>query len=406
MTEKMKNILIGLFVATSVTIVIAMILFLEPKVGDGKKHFHVRFTNIAGIAVGTRVAFAGKPVGEVVHIREVDDARDHPDDAGRIYCYELTLKTDSSLEIYETDEIAIRSIGLMGEKSINILPKAGKSAAPVPESQTLYASAVDPLENTLNQMTKVATRIDGTVEHVDTWFQQNSPLVTQNLQALHQATSRVDSTLATLEENQIIPAIRGTVDLMNDNLHYLRSSFVDDQLLHKIACLAEHLDQVASNFNADGAQILRNLNQTTKDLSSGVGTLGRLINRDDFYLHLSSLMSKAETLMNDINHYGILFQYDKKWQRSRTKKANLLKSLDSPKEFRAYFEGEVDGITSSLGRLSELLERAGDSEEKSKIADNEHFKTQFASLLRHAESLTDIIKLYNQGLVEQKNTAE
>jgi len=32
----------------------------------------------SGIVVGTRVAFAGKPVGEVTHIREIPDARRPP----------------------------------------------------------------------------------------------------------------------------------------------------------------------------------------------------------------------------------------------------------------------------------------------------------------------------------------
>jgi phospholipid/cholesterol/gamma-HCH transport system substrate-binding protein len=108
--------------------------------------------------------------------------------------------------------------------------------------------------------------------------------------------------------------------------------------------------------------------------------------------------------MNDINPYGILFQYDKTWQRNRTKKANLLKALETPKEFRSYFDGEVDAITTSLGRLSELMERADGADEKTKIAENENFKRQFAALLRSAQSLTDLIKLYNENLVAQQDT--
>jgi phospholipid/cholesterol/gamma-HCH transport system substrate-binding protein len=68
MTDKMKNILIGLFVSAAVTLTIAMILFLDPKIGDGKKTLEVRFSNISGITIGTRVTFAGKPVGEVESI--------------------------------------------------------------------------------------------------------------------------------------------------------------------------------------------------------------------------------------------------------------------------------------------------------------------------------------------------
>ena len=354
MTEKMKNILIGLFVAAAVTIVVAMILFLEPKVGDGKKTLRVRFTNIAGIVVGTRVAFAGKPVGEVIHIKEIPDARDRPDELGRVFFYELTLKTDSSVEIYDTDEIAVRSLGLMGEKSVAILPKAGKSAALITD-EIIYANSTDPLENTFTQISKVAMRIEKTVANVDSWFQENSRPLSRSIETFNQAVSNINGTFAALEEKQIIPVLRESADLLNDNLRYLRSGLIDDQILQKIAYLAEHLDEAARSFNLDGAAALRNLNQLTRDIASGKGTIGRLFAREDFYLHLNSLMSKAETLMNDINHYGILFQYDKSWQRSRTKKANFLKALETPKEFRTYFDGEIDAITASLGRLSELL---------------------------------------------------
>ena len=405
MTDKMKNILIGLFVTSAVTIVVAMILFLEPKVGDGKKTLHVRFANIAGIVVGTRVAFAGKPVGEVVHIKEIPDARNQADESGRVYFYELTLKTDSSVEIYDSDEIAVRSLGLMGEKSVAILPKSGKSAKLITD-EIIYANSIDPLENTFNQITKVASRLEKTVGNVDSWFQENSGPLSTSIAVFNQAASNINTTFASLEEKQIIPALRESADLLNDNLRYLRSGLVDDQILQKIAFLAEHLDEAARSFNLDGAAALRNLNQVTKDISTGKGTIGRLLARDDFYLHLTSLISKAETLMNDINHYGILFQYDKTWQRSRTKRANFLKALETPKEFRTYFDGEIDAITTSLGRLTELLDRAENTDEKTRIAESENFKKQFAALLRSAQSLTDSIKLYNENLVGQQDDAQ
>lgn len=403
MTDKMKNILIGLFVTAAVTIVVAMILFLEPKIGDGKKTLRVRFANIAGIVVGTRVAFAGKPVGEVIHIKEIADARDHPDEAGRVYFYELTLRTDSSVEIYDSDEIAVRSLGLMGEKSVAILPKAGKSATLITD-EIIYANSIDPLENTFNQMTKVANRIETTVAHVDSWFQENSAPLSASIELFNKTASSINGTFAKLESEEFIPVLRESADLLNDNLRYLRSGLVDDQILQKIAFLAEHLDETARAFNLEGVAALKNFNQITHDISTAKGTIGRLIARDDFYLHLTSLISKGETLMNDINHYGILFQYDKHWQRSRTKKANFLKALETPKEFRTYFDGEIDAITTSLGRLGELLDRAETGDEKTRIAENENFKKQFAALLRSAEALTDSIKLYNQGLMQQQDS--
>ncbi len=409
MTDQLKNILIGLFVVAAVTIVTSMILFLKPTVGDGKKTLHVRFANIAGINVGTRVTFSGKPVGEVISINEVYNAREVPtDDSGRVFFYELLLKVDSSVDVYNTDELAIRTTGLMGEKSIAILPKApAKGRIPkLVNEEIIYANSVDPLENTFNQMTKVATRVQTAVENFDQWFEENRTILTSAIQSFDTAMLGAGQVLTQVQKENLVPSIRQSVDTLDQNLKLIRSSLDDDQILHKASTLIGSLNQAAETFNTDGASAMKNMNLISRDIATGTGTLGRFINQDDFYLRVTSLTNKAETLMNDVNHYGLLFQYDKKWQKSRTKKANLLKSLDSPKEFRDYFEGEVDTITTSLGRLTELLGRAQEEGERTKIVQSDLFKKDFAVLLRQVQSLTDSIKLYNEELVANSDIGQ
>ncbi len=402
MTDRIKNILIGLFVVGAVVIMVSLVLFLKPTVGDGKKILGVRFTNISGISVGTRVTFAGKPIGEVTHIRELAKARDAADEQGRIYMYELTLKIDSSVDVYSSDEIAIKTTGLMGEKSIAILPKISNKdnpALPITD-QIVYANSTDALENTFNQVSRVANRLEVAVGRLDTWFADNQAYVTNALKSFDGAMNQVEGILGLIDHEKLVPAIRESVGLINDNMGLVKTSLEDDQLLHKFASLADNLDQAADSFNTDGAQTLRNLNQISRDIASGSGTVGRLITGDDLYLRVASLMNKGETLMNDINHYGILFQYNKQWQKGRTRKATLLKALDTPQEFRNYFEGEIDSMTTSLGRLSELMDRAG-LEERSRIVQSDAFKRDFASLMRQVQGLTDSLKLYNEGLIAE-----
>lgn len=404
MTDKMKNILIGLFVLTAAMLAIGTILFLDPKIGDGKKTLLVRFSNIAGIANGTRVTFAGKPIGEVVAIKEIHDARETSlDDTGRVYFYLLTLKLDSSVQVYSSDEIAMRTTGLMGEKSIAILPKnplAGHTAYPITD-QILTANSTDPLENTLTQIAKASQRMDGSLTHLDDWFLRNQNNLSYSIQALNQFLDQGHALISSVDQSGFVPSITQASHKLNENLELFRSGLEDEKIFQRISNLAETFTQVADSFNTDGALALQNIHQITQDIARGTGTVGKLINGEDLYLRLSSLMSKGETLMNDINHYGLLFQYDKHWQRSRTKRANQLKSLDTPREFRSYFEGEVDNITTSLGRLTELLDRAGN--ERSKIVENESFKQQFGVLIRSVQSLSDSLKLYNEGFISEQN---
>ncbi len=402
MSDHVKNILIGLFVTGALAIMIALVLFLKPTVGDGKKSLQVRFTNITGISIGTRVTFAGKPIGEVTHIRELPKARDEADDQGRIYLYQLTLKIDSSVDVYSNDEIAIKTTGLMGEKSIAILPKTSTKEKPalLITDQIVYANSTDALENTFNTVSKVANRLDLAVGRLDKWFEENNKFVTNALQSFDGAMGQIDALLGMVEGEKLVPAVRKSVDLLSDNMELIRTSLDDEKLLHKFASLTDNLDTAVNSFNNDGAATMRNLSQITRDVAAGTGTVGRLLVGDDFYLRLASLTNKCETLMNDINHYGILFQYSKQWQKTRTKKATLLKALDTPQEFRNYFEGEVDAMTTSLGRLTELMERAG-NEEKKNIMQSDAFKRDFAALMRQVQGLTDSLKLYNEGLVAQ-----
>ena len=124
MIDYMKNMLIGLFVVVACALIVGIILFLEPSVGDGKEKLIVRFSNINGLSLGTRVMFAGKPVGEVVAIEQIPHAREQPtDELGQVYFYQLVLNIDSSVHVYNTDEITVQTSGLLGEKSIAIVKK-------------------------------------------------------------------------------------------------------------------------------------------------------------------------------------------------------------------------------------------------------------------------------------------
>src|SRR5271167_1550541 len=104
MGKQTKNMLIGLFVILACAVIVWLILFLKPGVGDGKQTLYVRFSTINQINVGTRVLFAGRPVGEVVAVQEIQDARKKPmsDVLGEIYYYQLVLKVDSSVKVYDT----------------------------------------------------------------------------------------------------------------------------------------------------------------------------------------------------------------------------------------------------------------------------------------------------------------
>lgn len=406
MSDQRKNIMIGIFVVVAIAIVIWIILFLRPTVGDGKKTFYVRFSNIAGINDGTRVTFAGKPVGEVVSIEQVPNAREQPiDQLGRVYFYQLKLKVDSSVKIYTTDVVSTETSGLLGEKAIAIIPKAPRKGQ-TPKlitNQVIYAQSVDSFQTALHDFSELTNRIEGLVSNVDEWFSENSNNLGDAVASFAGAMHELDTTLDAINEENLMGATKGMIDSITTNMGLLRTTLEDvqdNQIIMSMGDLIRNLDQAAQIFNIDGRQILSNLNVITGEIADGQGSLGQLISSDDLYLRILNITSKIDTLMNDINHYGVLFQYDKHWQRTRTKRANIMASLSSPKDFRDYFEEEVDSINTALSRISMMIEKADQQDEKIRIMNSECFKKDFADLYKRVEALSDSLKLYNEQLMQ------
>ena len=106
-------------------------------------------------------------------------------------------------------------------------------------------------------------------------------------------------------------------------------------------------------------------------------------------------MSKADTMMNDINHYGVLFHLNKGWQRTHTKRISQLDALDSPVAFKDYFQSEIDQINTSMSRISMLVEKAREGEEN-KVLETTSFRDNFAELLRQVDEMSGNFRLYNE----------
>ncbi len=392
MNEKTKNLLIGIFVITACVILVSFILFLKPSVGDGKETLIVRFSNINKINVGTQVMFAGKPVGEVVSISEIPNARQQPTDIlGRVYFYQLVLKIDSHVIVYNCDEISIQSSGLLGEKSIAIVPKAPpKGVIPkVVGTEPIYADSVDPLENAILELSELANSMEDTFNHVTKWLQDNGDSIASAIQSVEDVMDEMKITLISINQTTLIDDIdtavqnfASTMQQANDALAQMH----DQGVFNNLSIVMDNVRSASGSIDI-----------ITQDIADGTGTLGKLVKDDDLYLRTTAIMSKADTMMNDINHYGVLFHLNKQWQRSRSQRLDLLNALDTPCGFREYFQDEVDQINTSMARLSILITRAQCSGDR---VNEELFRKDFAELLRLSKELSDNLRLYNEQLTE------
>jgi len=385
MGDRIKAFWLGIFIIVGIAITAWFILFLKPTVGDGKLILKVRFSNIDKVDVGTRVTFAGKPVGDVHEIIEIAEPRKSPsDEFGNLYLYELTLKVDSSVHVYSYDEIIFATSGLLGEKSIAIIPKSAPPGAPPPQEVThevLFARSTDKLEETLNQLAQVAVSFGDTMDGVNNFLNSNTDDFSDMLKSLSKAADEVKIFMADATENEFMK--RAT--LAADALAIMMESgdlFLAELKEHEIVERMKHS--------------LDNIHSVTNQMANGDGTLGRLIHSDSLYLQVSGMICKVDTLLNDLNNYGLLFQYDKGWQRSRTAKMNRMKQLCSPCDFYNYFDKEVCEISVSLNRVGQMLQTM---ECREIPVQSECFAQSFRELLSQVECLQDSLKLYTEMLL-------
>lgn len=395
MTDQFKNMLIGIFVLAACAIVIFILLFLHPSTGNEGKYFVVRFSDIDKVNLGTRVTFAGRPVGEVVEIKEIEFGRTgHHDANDRIYVYELKLVVDSAIDIYNTDQISLRTSGLLGERSVAITPLAPRGdqkLIKLNDQDIIYAQESSSVEDAMAAFRKVSTRAETALIQISDIMEdiKKAEIVKKVSASLDNIE---DITTALNQPEELTAIVTNLQDFSNELATRIPPSW------DKLDASLDQLNKASINIH-DATDTAKNV---VVDISKGKGTAGQILVSDDLYLRFISLLNKGDTIMNDINHYGLLFQTDKGWQRMRARQRNLLTKLSNPQEFRNFFNDEVDRVSTSLARVSMILDQTQLNCPGFPMAYNPDFAKVYAELLRRVQALEGSLKMYDMQLCEPK----
>ena len=384
MKGQARSVMIGVFAIAAILLLVWLVLFLHPKVGDGEQIIRVRFSDVEKVNIGTRVLFAGKPVGQVIEINEIYEAREQPqpDELSRqIYFYELVLAVDSSVQVYDTDEIVLETTGLFGERVINIIPrKPPPGVTPVPITrQVIYAQTGEQMQDLIARLGVVAENMSQTFARINELLADDGKM-TAAIESFDAFLEEARITMNDINESDMVDAFKVAADKFGDAMGTL-----DETLL----ALEDDGFWEATKEAFDG------IGDLAEQVTNGEGTIGRLIQEDDLYLQTLDLLAKGNTFLNDVNHYGILFQFNKGWQRKRTQRANQIQNLRSPAAFGRYFNCEVDQIRTALARIQMMVDRA---ECECNLNCSGCFNAELETLLNQVRQLEKRIDAYNAQL--------
>lgn len=381
---KIRSMIIGAFTVFGIAILVWAIFFFTPSVGDNKNKMTINFANIEGIDSGTRVTYAGKPVGEVVDIEYIPREDNHSVDSfGNPFTYAVTVKLDSSVHVYSTDLIVIKTSGLLGEKSIAIIPRV-PSEGENPQSVlggTIYANSEDPLSSTLKTVQEASEEITKVMATVSQILMQNQDLIHQSMQSLDKTLKNISSMIQYASQVDLIGNMNQSVinfGKMTQNLDQTLTQIKEMQVLEKVDATMDHLAVI------------------TENIAAGKGTLGKLVNDPTLYIRTLALIDRVNQLAYDLNHFGLLFHRNRLWKIEQSKRLEKMENLSTPTAFAEAFELDLDQVNEALDQVSKMVDQAEMGNEA--ILETKEFKRSFIELMHQVNRLQKLTELYNQKI--------
>ncbi len=318
MSQYTKNFLTGVFIICACLTAAFFIMFLKPSVGDMKKTYYLRFADINKVLVGTRVDFAGKPIGEVVKIEDIANSRydSKKDKLGRLYTYQVTIKIDSKVDIYSSDLIFLETSGLMGERSIAISPKAlnENNNRLVPEGEILYAQSGDMLENTIANLSELTTETHTFLNQLNNWIEKNGNQLSHSIESFDKLMCKGSIILDQMNEHRLIESTTKMVENMELTSKRIQQGILlldKHHFFENTAYTMENFRSFSASCDLIGAKIV-----------SPNGLLNQVMTNAEWAKTIEQTLKNSKALLEAINNYGFLFHLNKKWQREKLTKGS------------------------------------------------------------------------------------
>jgi len=350
MNTHRKTTLIGGFVLVSLLLLVSLVKFIEPSSGDGKQIIQVKLTNVSGLSKGTRVSFAGKTVGEIYAIYPIAKLREQSvSSSGDLFSYLLTLNIDSKIKVYTTDTISSQTSGLLGEKSLVITPEPlTKDSRLSTKTTILLGSSEDLMDLAKKNITKLTDTAVNTLQSINLVISENQQAIEETVISTNTLFKKLNNIATQIEDSKLIES-------SNDMLCSIRDM---TQSINTVAKDIEKTQLInsATAFVAVSTDLASTLNKTINKVTTGKGTLSRLINDDSLYLQSNALLLRTNSLLDSINTYGFLFNLNKQWQRSKMKVEHSPSSVHSISSGESYISTQVNEIISTLSNIDIALD--------------------------------------------------
>lgn len=290
MNEKKSEFKIGLTVLLALLILMFGILWgKQVRLTSGAVPVYVHFVDIAGLEQGAPVLVNGVRSGVVKELRLQQDG------------VVVFLAVAKNVNIYKDARFEVTSPELMGGKVINIFP--GTSGVK-PDQEYIFTGEIG---GGMDQLMKMSTELVADVKHLLAALEVTIENINKTAgdPKLHEAFL---SSIRNLDESsertlELITLNEGKLNQVMDNL-VSSSQFIRSLLENN----SDDIHRAVTNFDLFVAQLnelASGLNQIADKLKSDQGSLGVLINDDEFANKLNHTLTDLDSLITQIKEQGI-----------------------------------------------------------------------------------------------------
>ncbi len=256
---------VGIFALIGLTILAIMILFLRDfRIFEKGYRFKVIFNYTAGLDKGAPVRVAGVEVGRVDAVNFLKDG---------FTKVELTLWIRQGIQIHEDATVFISTMGLLGEKYIEIAP--GKGEAPlISKDSVLIGNDPVRFEKAMKMGEEMVEKLDGIVQCLnDIVVETNAKeSIKEILKNAHEASQKLNVLLADID---------GMVKENREGIKVSVANFKD----------------ITVSMNKEMGNLSRSLSSLRNILTrveGGEGTVGKLISSEELYDDLHAFIKDIE----------------------------------------------------------------------------------------------------------------
>ena len=256
---------------------------------DNSRTFYAVYDDVEGLSPSSEVTINGLKVGQITGIDFLNKTGD--------LLVTFTVKND--FQFSKNSEANIYGGGIIGGKSLAIVPKYDASFGMATTGDTLQGSKEEGIMELVNdRLTPLQNKLEGTIVSADSMLTAITEILDDSTRNNIRGTfKKLDATVGSFQitANELQGIVQGNSEKLNRTF--------------------TNLDEMSGNFNKFSDTLSRmNINKITKDLerviadfeavsdklNNGNGTAAKLINDDAVYNNLDRATRQLEELLQDV----------------------------------------------------------------------------------------------------------